>query len=193
MIVRPTLITSLRIVPDRSFTWQGRPTRFKTSLTYTVKIHQFKPSKDDRAQQAFLRYTHNETIDSVKAVFPSNFSQIKFFPTELDQKNDRAWDILLRFPPTHRVEIAAQYKVPRRIKALGNMISIRPIFCASLNFRGFRRNSAYCVELIGRSLASMIQSYSSNYLLVHSPENEEWYYEIILACGRNLLTGTKNV
>jgi hypothetical protein len=103
---------------------------------------------------------------------------------ELNAKNDRAWLILLKNPPTHRVEIAAHLPMERRgVMSEKN----RPIFITSLHLKGFRSQPLHIARMIGQILAFTIYDYATTYCLVNSPQNDRWYYELILAVARSQL------
>lgn len=157
---------------DHPFYWRGKP-QFKTSIVYSVSISSIKPVKGI-FQKDILKQSHKDLIKQLRTLFNFDYT---VYRDDRQRQNDRVWQRVLQYPPTHRIEIAAHTPNSKQ----------RLIFSAIVNLKGFRWLPHHCAIAIGRFITSFVCRYKFNYLLVQCPDADQWYWQLILARCRELL------
>lgn len=78
---------------------------------------------------------------------------------------------LLLYPPTHQISIRVKYDYTK----------MRYIFFTLLSFNKVNCSFRECSHILGNWLLINMDKFSTDYLLTPTPDNIEWYYQLVIA------------
>jgi hypothetical protein len=155
------------------FQWSGKPPGLITDLRYWVVIRSLSPAIDrGSTSTTAIDRMHQYCLARVRHYL---FAE-KWKWNAIDRQNYLAWEIMLALPPTHRIDIGY---VSKQVNY--------QIFWTVLNLSAMPAPSSFSARAIGRFFISQILKYQSNYLLIKSQDNDEFYLLMLTAIGKRLL------